>query len=50
MQQRGVFDSTPGLRCEVYCFHASAFKDESLGDVKTLDTVLLMYGTMCERP
>lgn len=25
MQQRGVFDSTPGLHCEVYCFHASAF-------------------------
>lgn len=46
MHQREVFDSTPGIHYEVYCFHAIAFTPrrkekknqdrESLSDVKTV--------------
>ena len=51
MHKGEAFDSTPSLDCEVHCFHASAFTllQKESRDVKTLDSVLLKYRTMCEK-
>lgn len=52
MHQREVFESMPGLHCEVHCFHASASTPrnkstgKSLRDVKALDSVVLTYSNV----
>lgn len=36
MHQREVFDSEPGLHCEVHCFYASDFTPRNKGTEKVL--------------